>query len=249
MIVLTFRHSINQSDKSNSHSINQSDLICRYREQEDAKIQIINTNVLHLFVSHRKHIPNAGVPLCNKIFACHPDNRGAHSGIFGRWQTTGVAQLTTGWVTVKMYYANDLTKPHHWCKVCHLWVTSHFNCRSRFQNWQLKFLLCNLHEKLQFEVYWLCGIFAGENYSELGPIYWNSDMHWFITRNSDQYIETQTCTGSLIGTRANILKLGHALVQTNDVILLTGRLIWRNMPFSTVNFWWHCKSYADVVPK
>ena len=63
----------------------------------------IYTNILHPFVLHCKHIPNADVPLCNKIFAYHPDNRGVHSGIFGRWQTTGVAQLTARLLAVKVF--------------------------------------------------------------------------------------------------------------------------------------------------
>ena len=39
-----------------------------------------------------------------------------------------------------MYYANELTKQRHWCKVCYLFeaVTSQFDCGSRFQ-------ICDLH--------------------------------------------------------------------------------------------------------
>ena len=55
------------------------------------------------FVSHCKHIPNAGVPLCNKIFACYPDNRGAHSGISGRWQTADVSQFIARLLAVKVF--------------------------------------------------------------------------------------------------------------------------------------------------
>ena len=76
------------SNSLNSHSINQSDLICRYRgRMHEFKS---STPMYLIFVPNRKRIPNAGVLLGNKMFECHPDNRRAHSGIYGRWQTTCV---------------------------------------------------------------------------------------------------------------------------------------------------------------
>ena len=152
--------------------------------REDARIQIIYTNVFHLFVSHCKHIPNAGVPLCNEIFACHPDNKDSHSGISGRWQTEVLAthrEVTRSQrfgVTIKMYHANELTSltlmQRHWCKVCHLFkaVTSHFD-------W-LSFFFVIYTKSSQFKVYWLCGILQDKftRNSEIRP-YYNSEIHWF----------------------------------------------------------------------
>ena len=61
-----------------------------------------HTNVLHLFVSRCKHIPDAGALLCNKIVACHQDNRDAFRN-FPEVTTTGVAQLTARLLSVKVF--------------------------------------------------------------------------------------------------------------------------------------------------
>ena len=76
VILLTFRHNINHLNLINRPTINQSDLICRYR----GRIQEFKSTTpmyIHPFVSHGKHIPNLGVQSRNYIFDSHPDNRGA----------------------------------------------------------------------------------------------------------------------------------------------------------------------------
>ena len=174
--MFTFRHSINQSGLINqSQSANQiwsGDIAETLQEFKSCTwmdficlIYVVNT-----FQTQMSNCAIKYLRVTNTIEA--------HSGISGGWQTTGVAQLTARLLSVKvfesrlskcvgMYYANELRKHRHWCKVWHLFeaVTSYFDCGSRF--WiGSKCLL--LHGKNVFKLIDInCGIFAGEIYSNL----------------------------------------------------------------------------------
>ena len=179
MTMLTFRHSIDQSDLINRLWYQP----IRFWSGDIAEALQEFKSCTPMYFIFLFHVANTFQTQIRCPIACAikyfrvTKTIEAHSGIHGRWQTTDVAQLTARLLAVKvfgsrlsksvgMYYANELTKHRHWCKVWHRpiclkqWL---LDCRSRF--WIAAQSFCNLHGKNVFPAYRLCGIYGGEIYS------------------------------------------------------------------------------------